>query len=604
MTGSSPHAGRRLARARTARAWTGLIPARGETTPPGGRPHRGGRLIPARGETTVTRRSSAGRSGAHPRTRGDDCDPGSPRRGRGGSSPHAGRRQVTKGGGEHGPGLIPARGETTHAGADRSAVCQAHPRTRGDDDTWDWTVIAATGSSPHAGRRRVAEHGEVLAAGLIPARGETTPARRCPCRRWPAHPRTRGDDVGQVLVWWTSTGSSPHAGRRRAGAVRRAVGGGLIPARGETTNPSHATSTASTAHPRTRGDDRREGTYKVTVPGSSPHAGRRRPPAQHEQGGLGLIPARGETTTGGGVSGSRRRAHPRTRGDDITPTTPSTTPLGSSPHAGRRRASTRLRASGSRLIPARGETTGSSPARTSATPAHPRTRGDDWRAAWRASSTAGSSPHAGRRLPAAAAVYRGQGLIPARGETTVLPQGSRADQEAHPRTRGDDAGLNAEDMAARGSSPHAGRRPHGRHRRPRVERLIPARGETTAPSDRHATATRAHPRTRGDDGDSTGDSDTEWGSSPHAGRRRTSPAKFTRARRLIPARGETTTRSTPRVSRPRAHPRTRGDDEYTLTLPVTTAGSSPHAGRRHCARPGGREPRRLIPARGETTGAQ
>ncbi|VEH26935.1 Domain of uncharacterised function (DUF2825) [Cellulomonas fimi] len=506
--GSSPHAGRRLELARGPACGDGLIPARGETT-------------------------SAGRSGsssrtAHPRTRGDDVmTPVTPSTAAG-SSPHAGRRPVRRLRGADLVGLIPARGETTAAATPPAGASRAHPRTRGDDAVDGSTLTAQSGSSPHAGRRPPRRAARRDVGGLIPARGETTPAPRC-SSAWPrAHPRTRGTDTRHGPTARSQRGSSPHAGRRLLRVVSRRPDLGLIPARGETTTSGRARLRSERAHPRTRGDDDRVRQSIDHEEGSSPHAGRRHGPCAVRDRRGGLIPARGETTTTSVSRGSLGTAHPRTRGDDYRDRATQERIFGSSPHAGRRRRGVDLPPVVPGLIPARGETTTGQAQRTGPRWAHPRTRGDDHAADSAAASSVGSSPHAGRRRADGALVVPPRGLIPARGETTPSQHYSTQFRPAHPRTRGDDMSLRGFVASAAGSSPHAGRRPGVGRGRLRAQGLIPARGETTSPLGVGRLPLRAHPRTRGDDGVGQGD--------------------FLGRRRLIPARGETTS-SAPTGSR-------------------------------------------------------
>ncbi|VEH26930.1 Domain of uncharacterised function (DUF2825) [Cellulomonas fimi] len=559
------------------------------------------RLIPARGETTPASGSRSTACSAHPRTRGDDT--------RGwltggdycGSSPHAGRRPVRPRVRRTVAGLIPARGETTASAAGRGCAGPAHPRTRGDDPDGASSAFSIAGSSPHAGRRRLGAVPTRLGVGLIPARGETTVDRCGHGGADGAHPRTRGDDKCGAPRPWNSYGSSPHAGRRHRRPATMATTTGLIPARGETTSVTRPPRRRRRAHPRTRGDDSGSGASPDPPQGSSPHAGRRLRTLPEDAAHDGLIPARGETTSSAWSPRGSPRAHPRTRGDDLRRVTDERVARGSSPHAGRRRGRARRRARVVRLIPARGETTRTHGYPRARRRAHPRTRGDDRWSHRPHSPSRGSSPHAGRRLLDEAPDRLEARLIPARGETTRPRSTLRTVSRAHPRTRGDDHGWSITEVIGRGSSPHAGRRRPADPQGRRGVGLIPARGETTTGSGRSRSAGRAHPRTRGDDYDPHGEDPDATGSSPHAGRRRARRCRPDPRPGLIPARGETTRHRRPAGPPNGAHPRTRGDDWRVDREPHRLRGSSPHAGRRLlCERSGGLVPG-LIPARGETT---
>jgi hypothetical protein len=233
--GSSPHAGRRLDR-RSGH-------------------DRADRLIPARGETTPAAAATTPRPEAHPRTRGDNLGGTDTEFSVLGSSPHAGRRLHDRLGLPRHGGLIPARGETTCRPCPRTRRGPAHPRTRGDDCIAAANVAKSIGSSPHAGRRRSPGRAVRGRRRLIPARGETTRRASRATTRATAHPRTRGDDLLNPYYDRLRSGSSPHAGRRRMAFCTIVGRDGLIPARGETTSPSRRTGPSPGAHPRTRGDD-------------------------------------------------------------------------------------------------------------------------------------------------------------------------------------------------------------------------------------------------------------------------------------------------------------------------------------------------------------
>ncbi len=397
----------------------------------------------------------------------------------GGSSPHAGSRH------HHPPpdcpegGLIPARGESTVALVSRSASSRAHPRTRGVDSRGDDAKLLAMGSSPHAGSRPLAHLRVCDGAGLIPARGESTPSQNSARRRPQAHPRTRGVDTLLAGAMALCPGSSPHAGSRRGHGAWSGQGFRLIPARGESTRTPTRSSRSARAHPRTRGVDRAGGALANIYYGSSPHAGSRHAQDALEPTPTGLIPARGESTRSRSRAPLTARAHPRTRGVDVPATVVQERARGSSPHAGSRQHRAVGPVGDGGLIPARGESTHRRGTHPQPAGAHPRTRGVDPTCATCTPRRAGSSPHAGSRparLPTAVSHWR---LIPARGESTRTRRTARCPRRAHPRTRGVDLMGDIERLGGSGSSPHAGsRRSQVRWSSTRTG-LIPARGEST-----------------------------------------------------------------------------------------------------------------------------
>ena len=437
------------------------------------------------------------------------------------------------------------------------------------------------GSSPRAGRRHLVVAAHHRPVGLIPASGETTHTR--PARRPPrtAHPRERGDDHGRGHTINPREGSSPRAGRRRPQGVSAAQVVRLIPASGETTGTWSRCASRRAAHPRERGDDSAPALGLRSAGGSSPRAGRRLGARLGLAVGGRLIPASGETTRPVRRGQGRREAHPRERGDDARVAAQAQADAGSSPRAGRRPRIPPPKLLDQGLIPASGET-------TTAAPSEP-------------AAHAGSSPRAGRRPGAGRGQRRRGRLIPASGETTAHPAAEAVGSGAHPRERGDDASDRSTPTGRQGSSPRAGRRPRPASRSLSERRLIPASGETTAPTPSSTGSSPAHPRERGDDHVRTCHSTVTPGSSPRAGRRPAGRTRPCRRRGLIPASGETTPLGRRCPTSPGAHPRERGDDTATCHDVIGDPGSSPRAGRRHHVSQRRQNVVGLIPASGETT---
>ncbi len=254
-------------------------------------------------------------------------------------------------------GLIPARGESTSVVAARHSTPRAHPRTRGVDKRLVSVPLSFEGSSPHAGSRRRSSASPTVLRGLIPARGESTTPRAASETSSPAHPRTRGVDSARICRTTVAAGSSPHAGSRQRRREDPGLGGGLIPARGESTSARAGRTPATTAHPRTRGVDEKMSSSEVWPMGSSPHAGSRHAPPAHRHRADRLIPARGESTQTTRATPPHSTAHPRTRGVDPENICATRPHQGSSPHAGSRHVGRDRVLGPEGLIPARGEST-------------------------------------------------------------------------------------------------------------------------------------------------------------------------------------------------------------------------------------------------------
>ena len=111
---------------------------------------------------------------------------------------------------------------------------------------------------------------------------------------------------------------------------------------------------------------------------------------------------------------------------------------------------------------------------------HPRTRGDDFPRTPDGLSSSGSPPHARGRRSRRCSLGSLLRFTPARAGTTSSAGFSSRQFPVHPRTRGDDAGLEALRCAEAGSPPHA-------------------RGRLRPPGPRRPREPSVHPRTRGDD---------------------------------------------------------------------------------------------------------
>ena len=199
-----------------------------------------------------------------------------------------------------------------------------------------------------------------------------------------------------------------------------------------------------------------------------------------------------------------------------------------------------LRVIASRLIPAHAGKTMSETMITVPSWAHPRSRGEN---------AAGlPEPGAGHRL------------IPAHAGKTCRDPSRRPIHRAHPRSRGENLISSRRPAQLSGSSPLT----RGKRDRPRraqaLRRLIPAHAGKTRQSSRNARQRAAHPRSRGENLGCLRVRQGHLGSSPLT---RGKPDQRTYAPmrpRLIPAHAGKTRRPGPQPRRPRAHPRSRGEN--------------------------------------------
>ena len=140
--------------------------------------------------------------------------------------------------GKHRPGaacgpngrLIPAHaGKTLHP-VDLVLLHRAHPRSRGENLRLYGLGAMNEGSSPLTRGKPPVQERAGDAGGLIPAHAGKTDTGVMPSRAWPAHPRSRGENVGLLKGDQIQAGSSPLTRGKRGLLVGHAERLGLIPA--------------------------------------------------------------------------------------------------------------------------------------------------------------------------------------------------------------------------------------------------------------------------------------------------------------------------------------------------------------------------------------
>ena len=106
--------------------------------------------------------------------------------------------------------------------------------------------------------------------GLIPAHAGKTRSRRRRRMAWPAHPRSRGENLGEHVDLRQVAGSSPLT-RGKLGLAVVAVGAlGLIPAHAGKTRRRSPRALGRAAHPRSRGENDPSRRQRLQPHGSSP----------------------------------------------------------------------------------------------------------------------------------------------------------------------------------------------------------------------------------------------------------------------------------------------------------------------------------------------
>ena len=339
-------------------------------------------------------------------------------------------------------GLIPAHaGKTARR---RSALTPpwAHPRSRGENGHLARGRVAGQGSSP-------------LTRGKL-RRGRPTPASP---RLIPAH---AGKTRGYRSHWISWGGSSPLTRGKRPQLHARSLRRRLIPAHAGKTASAWGTGTRGPAHPRSRGENRIDNDGVSIRAGSSPLT-RGKPETTLDNLYLaGLIPAHAGKTRRHAQALTRRRAHPRSRGENANFLGGVVSSPGSSPltrgKLGRNRDGRVI----SRLIPAHAGKTAIETSMSPSSSAHPRSRGENDLARPADDRAEGSSPLTRGKQNIRNVNGQEGGLIPAHAGKTRCSQTSRGTCTAHPRSRGENAVTLKVAREVAGSSPLTRGKPHSR----------------------------------------------------------------------------------------------------------------------------------------------
>ena len=253
---------------------------------------------------------------AHPRSRGENSTAATSLWRLLGSSP------LTRGKRRHDystrsmPGLIPAHAGKTREISPCPPSSRAHPRSRGENDHEEAVDADQDGSSPLTRGKLPRGIAVRTRHGLIPAHAGKT----CECiemlgQAW-AHPRSRGENVGRLVLTRTHPGSSPLTrGKRSVREDERAMTG-LIPAHAGKTTAIRGGHRSYQAHPRSRGENETHPLIVPIVAGSSPLTRGKLPPSESPVFVSGLIPAHAGKTSRDSSTGSVRWAHPRSRGEN------------------------------------------------------------------------------------------------------------------------------------------------------------------------------------------------------------------------------------------------------------------------------------------------
>ena len=253
--------------------------------------------------------------------------------------------------------------------------------------------------------------------GLIPAHAGKTPSVVAPVLARRAHPRSRGENESRSRAGLMTRGSSPLMRGTLLGSLLRLGRHGLIPAHTGKTRACRAEPTSTRAHPRSRGENAVVSLEQLAPAGSSPLTRGKRLRTAARDGVQGLIPTHAGKTLPSLSVLALVRAHPRSRGENLSALIDGSGQRGSSPLTRGKPVVIRLGDDAKR--------------------AHPRSRGENIVVAIGALVAAGSSPLTRGKHVLCLGLGRVCGLIPAHAGKTERARRWVAAHRAHPRSRGE-----------------------------------------------------------------------------------------------------------------------------------------------------------------------
>ena len=288
---------------------------------------------------------------------------------------------------------------------------------------------------------------------LIPAHAGKTMPPTASLEAHRAHPRSRGENVGDFASGPGGQGSSPLTRGKRANAHRGFLTVRLIPAHAGKTVCGFSPASPAPAHPRSRGENEYVPTNGDVLEGSSPLTRGKLVVNAVITWWLRLIPAHAGKTCPCRARLLVEWAHPRSRGENLIVDRPANPQAGSSPLTRGKPSRRRTGRPRGGLIPAHAGKTSMTDRSPSKHTAHPRSRGENGAWCGRRVFSMGSSPLTrGKLAPPSGRGHHG-GLIPAHAGKTTRGRGQSRSGSAHPRSRGENEALRASSDALMGSSP-------------------------------------------------------------------------------------------------------------------------------------------------------
>ena len=232
-----------------------------------------------------------------------------------GSSPHARRAPPSIAAMSCAKGIIPACAGSTLSTQNGGSFVGDHPRMRGEHRHTAAMPTSAAGSSPHARGAPSCGASSHLQAGIIPACAGSTKRSFALVIVVGDHPRMRGEHVLHNRLDRCGQGSSPHARGAQTAHLPACNLGGIIPACAGSTHRWNFAVGAVRDHPRMRGEHAVSRMPSTTALGSSPHARGARLRLYRVNRGRGIIPACAGSTMGRKPALCVSGDHPRMRGE-------------------------------------------------------------------------------------------------------------------------------------------------------------------------------------------------------------------------------------------------------------------------------------------------
>ena len=213
--------------------------------------------------------------------------------------------------------LIPAHAGKTFFQESQEVGVGAHPRSRGENPGSLHLPLSFSGSSPLTRGKLRSSKRELRLERLIPAHAGKTAGLRGVRFRREAHPRSRGENQSVSRRCGPATGSSPLTRGKRGVLLDELVRRRLIPAHAGKTTLTVLSATSRKAHPRSRGENSVADTEIATHRGSSPLTRGKLPGENDSRAWAGLIPAHAGKTITWLAQLITSWAHPRSRGENV-----------------------------------------------------------------------------------------------------------------------------------------------------------------------------------------------------------------------------------------------------------------------------------------------